>query len=163
MWSLTGKLKHWIYSPKGQAEGLLIDVEGFAVQLVIDPRDAADLQGLKPGQKLTVEGTPQADSPKHAAHHEVYKLHRLVTPAARTKTALQDFRGKVVRLNYAKHGQANGFILDSGDFIHTMRHGFEQLGVQVRDKVTVSGESRPLFTGQGHAVEAVRVNEQALV
>ena len=91
------------------------------------------------------------------------KLHRLVTPSTQTNAALQDFRGKVVRFNYAKHGQANGFILDSGDFIHTRPHRFDQLGVQVGHKVTVSGESRPLFTGQGHAVEAVRVNEQALV
>ena len=162
VWSLTGTLKHWIYSPRGQLEGMLLDVEGFAVQFVIDPSDAAEVQNLKPGQKLTVEGSPQDDSPKHAAQHEVYKLHRLTAPVAANKAMPREFSGKIVRFNYARHGQANGFVLSTGDFIHTRPHGFEQLGLNVGDKVTATGEARPLFNGQGQVVEATIVNQQPI-
>ena len=32
-----------------------------------------------------------------------------------------------MRLNYAKHGAANGVVLDNGDFVHTRPDGFAAL------------------------------------
>jgi hypothetical protein len=70
--------------------------------------------------------------------------------------------GTVVRFNYARHGQANGVVLDTGDFVHTKPDGLARLALKVGDKVRAEGRSQPLATGQGRVVEAVRVNGQAL-
>ena len=63
-------------------------------------------------------------------------------------------RGRVVRFNYARHGEANGFILESGDFIHTAPKGFKKLKVKVGDVIEAEGEITALFDGRGVVVEA---------
>ncbi|WP_256220106.1 MULTISPECIES: hypothetical protein [unclassified Variovorax] len=63
-----------------------------------------------------------------------------------------------MRLNYARHGEANGVVLDTGDFVHTRPDGFERLGLKIGDEVRAEGRAQPLATGEGRVIEAVRVN-----
>ncbi|MET3497233.1 hypothetical protein [Variovorax boronicumulans] len=167
IWSVEGRFQHLVYSPKGGIEGVLIDTDGIATQFVFDRHDeaaAAAFAGLRPGQALVIEGAEQGPSPKGTdrdAAHTVYQFERLVSVdglAPADTPAGQQIAGTVVRLNYARHGEANGVVLDTGDFVHTKPDGFVRLGLKVGDKVLAEGRTQALSTGGGRVVEAVRVN-----
>jgi hypothetical protein len=167
VWSVEGRLTQLIYSPKGAVEGLLIDSDGIATQFVVDRDDDKQVAAvlamrLRPGQHLVLEGVEQGASPKGEAEHTVYALERVVSvdgeapgPAKPRSDAVQ---GKVVRFNYARHGAANGVVLDTGDFVHTRPEGLARLGLKIGDRVKAEGETRPLATGDGRVVEATSVN-----
>jgi len=166
VWSLEGRLQHLLYSPRGRVEGALLDVEGVPVQFVLPPHDEPAAQAfaaLKPGQSLVAEGTvvpARGESP-----HEVYALERLVAvdgqPPER-QDAVRQVQGRVARIHHARHGEPNGVVLDSGDFVHTRPDGFARLGLKPGDAVTASGPARALQDGAGHVVEAHTVNGKAL-
>lgn len=166
VWSLEGRLQHLLYSPRGRVEGALLDVDSVPVQFVLAPHDEAAAQAfaaLRPGQSLVAEGTvvpARGDAP-----HEVYALERLVAvdgqPPA-VQEAVRQVQGRVVRLHHARHGEPNGVVLDSGDFVHTRPDGFARLGLKPGDAVTASGPARALQDGAGHVVEAHTVNGKAL-
>jgi len=164
IWSVEGRFQHLVYSPKGGIEGVLIDTDGIATQFVFDRHEqaaATAFAGLRPGQALVIEGAEQGPSPKGDAAHSVYQFERLVSVDGRTPQDApprKEIAGTVVRLNYARHGEANGVVLDTGDFIHTKPDGFARLGLKVGDTVRAEGRAQPLATGGGHVVEAVRVN-----
>jgi len=67
------------------------------------------------------------------------------------------FTGKVKHLNYALHGEVNGAILDSGDFLHVKPHGAAALDLKPGMKVKGSGSSKPMFDGH-RVIEATEVN-----
>ena len=164
VWSVEGQFQQLVFSPKGGIEGVLIDTDGVPTQFVTDPHDpaVADLFGtLRAGQSLVIEGSEAGPSPKGEAAHSVYDFERLVSVDGKAPKAPQshgDGVGTVVRFNYAKHGAANGVVLDNGDFVHTRPDGFERLGLKVGDKVKAEGEARALVTGSGRVIEAHTVN-----
>ena len=164
VWSVQGRFQHLIYSPKGAIEGVLISTDGVPTQFVTDPHDAAvaaQLADLRAGQTLVIEGTEQGPSPKGEADHSVYAFERLASvdgKAPTTNRAARDASGIVVRFNYAKHGAANGVVLDSGDFVHTRPDGLDKLGLKIGDKVEAEGAAMPLVTGTGRVIEALSVN-----
>ncbi|MGJ7537207.1 MULTISPECIES: hypothetical protein [unclassified Variovorax] len=168
VWSVEGRFQHLVYSPKGRIEGVLIDTDGVPTQFVFDRHDecaAPAFAGLQAGQALVIEGIEQDPSPKGETEHTVYRFERLASvdgKAPRQVDAGERIDGTVVRFNYARHGQANGVVLDTGDFVHTKPDGLARLALKVGDKVRAEGRSQPLATGQGRVVEAVRVNGQAL-
>lgn len=164
VWSVEGQFQQLVFSPKGGIEGVLIDTDGVPTQFVTDPHDpaVADLFGkLRAGQSLVIEGSEAGPSPKGEPAHSVYDFERLVSVDGKAPKAPQprgDVVGTVVRFNYAKHGAANGVVLDTGDFVHTRPDGFERLGLKVGDKVKAEGEARALVTGAGRVIEAHTVN-----
>lgn len=166
VWSLEGRLQHLLYSPRGSVEGALIDVDGVPVQFVLGPHDepaAHAFARLQPGQAVVAEGT--AVEARGHAPHEVYALERLVSVDGRPPApdeAMRQVQGHVARIHHARHGEPNGVVLDSGDFVHTRPDGFAKLGLKPGDAVTASGPARPLQGGAGHLIEARTVNGQAL-
>lgn len=164
---IEGRVGHPIFSPKGGIEGLFLDVAGSPLQLVIDKHDEAladEVAALRNGTSIAVEATRADPSDKGNADHPVWHLRRLVekggkkTMAAKSAEREREFSGIVTRLNYARHGQANGLVLDSGDFIHVKPAGFNAIKAGVGDHVNAFGTARPLTHGGGFAVEASRVN-----
>ncbi|RYY69998.1 MAG: hypothetical protein EOO24_50195 [Comamonadaceae bacterium] len=164
VWSVEGRFQHLIYSPKGAIEGVLIDTDGVPTQFVTDPHDPsiADLfTALRAGQTLVIEGTDPGPSPKGEPAHSVYAFERLASIDGKEPKAPrphEDVAGTVVRFNYARHGAANGVVLDNGDFIHTKPEGLDKLGLKIGDKVKAEGAARPLITGTGRVIEAHSVN-----
>jgi hypothetical protein len=163
---IEGVFKHVIYSPKGGVEGVLLEADGVALQFVFERGDetsAGIFTVVAEGQTVVVEGELQGASPKGKAAHAVYGFSRLVSvdgkkppkPKAHSGAAYQ---GAVVRFNYARHGAANGVVLDSGDFIHTTPDGLDKLKLKVGDTVRADGDAHLLATGIGWAVEASTVN-----
>ena len=163
LWVLEGRLDQRIYSPKGAIEGLLVDVAGAPVQFVVAKHaDGIDLAALKEGSLVVCEGYVAPPSPKGPAGHEVYDLERVVSVDGvdiDDDAASKDgARGTVVRLNFARHGEANGVVLDSGDFVHTRPDGFAMLGLEIGMHVEADGEARALADGAGRVIEARSVN-----
>jgi hypothetical protein len=157
---LSGTFEHVIYSPKGDLEGLLVTVDNKPIQYQVEPQLAETCKSLKPKQVVYLEATKSPPSPKGKGVHAIYKLVQLSTSASLLKTNGQpESKGKIIRFNYAKHGQPNGFILDNGDFIHTKPDGFAFLNLEPGMKVTAKGRAKPLFTGNGQVIEAETVND----
>jgi len=172
VWSVEGRFQHLIYSPKGGIEGVLIDTDGAATQFVFERHDeaaASAFAGLQVGQALVIEGTEEGPSPKGKtkgdAAHTVYRFERLASidgqPPQHAK-ADERVDGAVVRFNYARHGEANGVVLDTGDFVHTRPDGLARLGLKIGDKVRAEGRAHLLVTGEGRVVEAARVNGRSV-
>jgi hypothetical protein len=164
--NIEGTFEHVIYSPKGAIEGVLLSADGDPLQIVFRREDelaAVAFEGIAEGQLLVVEASPQGPSPKGKPAHAVYEFGRLVSidgkkppkPKAKVGAAYQ---GKIVRFNYARHGQPNGVVLDSGDFIHTKPDGLLKLKLKVGDTVRADGDAHLLATGHGWAVEASEIN-----
>ncbi len=161
---IQGTLMHAVYSPKGGIEGVMLEANGVALQLVFDGDEEASADafaGIAEGQPVVVEAAPRRPSPKGKAAHAVYEFGRLVSvdgkKPARSKRGAA-YQGAVVRFNYARHGAANGVVLDSGDFIHTTPDGLAKLKLRVGDTVHADGDAHLLATGLGWAVEASTVN-----
>jgi hypothetical protein len=69
--------------------------------------------------------------------------------------------GIVERINFARHGEANGVVLDSGDFVHLKPEGMKQACLTVGRRMEVEGKARPMPLG-GRVIEADVVNGVAL-
>ena len=166
VWSVKGRFQQLIFSPKGAVEGLMIDTQGVPTQFVTDAQDPGTVAlfgALQVGQKLVVEGTEAPPSPKGGASHTVYHFERLASvddQPPQPAPSHEGTKGTVVRFNYARHGEANGVVLDNGDFVHTRPDGLAALGLQVGDWVAAEGSARALVTGSGRVIEAVRVNDR---
>jgi hypothetical protein len=168
--TLEGRFEHIVYSPKGEIEGAMLDVDGSPVQLVLDRHDPAAASAvtiLRSGQRITVEATPQPPSDKGEAAHAVHDFVRLLSvdgvkfkPSKEAADA--GYVGRVVRFNFARHGEPNGVVLDSGHFIHTRPDGMARLKLKIGDKVRAEGDAQFLATGDGWAVEAWTVNGKAV-
>lgn len=162
---LSGSYVAPLFSPRGEIEGVLVkNKRGVTTQLVLE-RDQHDvvslIKDLDPGTELVAEVSGMVSSKKGAASHEVRALVRIVSiNGTKTKNDRSNriFKGKVERLHYARHGEPNGVILDSGDFIHLKPHGFREARISVGDLVEARGPSRALATGGGSVVEADAIN-----
>jgi hypothetical protein len=158
-----------IYAPDGAIEGALVKVDDELSQLVVDRGDEKSAEALgatKPRQRLIVLATLQAPSAKGPSEHPVYVLAKIVSiDGAKPKRVprvppASPYNGKVVRFNYARHGEKNGVgvVLDSGDFIHLKPEGFEKMKLKVGDHVAANGDAWPLATGVGYVVEPTMLN-----
>jgi hypothetical protein len=167
VWSIEGIVLHPIYSPKGGIEGVMLDADGVPVQFVFGhgPDGAAAFGKVEPGQRVTLEGSEARPWPEGENAHAVYGFKRLAGidgKAADDGGQPTHTRGKVVRMNYGRHGEANGVLLDSGDFIHVRPDRFATLGIAPGDQVEASGPGRPLADGSGRVIDAEALNGKLL-
>src|ERR1700761_7415008 len=155
---------HVVFSPKGLVEGFMAHVDDANAQFVIDKHDeslAALIADLSSGQRLSVAAQLAGPSPKGPANHAVYELAKIARvdgAAPRKPAAKTGYAGKVVRLNFARHGAPHGYVLDTGHFIHVRPEGVKHLKLRIGDAVEADGDAHWLSTDGGWAVEAVRVN-----
>lgn len=166
IYAIEGELEHHIYSPKGEVEGLMLTAGGVPVQFVVPTALRGEAAALRPGARLTVEGWVPPPSHKGDAVHDLYELSGITHVDGRAATpgdeAEGTFNGTVVRLNYAKHGEPNGYVLDSGDFVHTKPDGFRRLGLDVGDRLKGTGLAAHLVGGAGRVFQAAEVNGHAV-
>jgi hypothetical protein len=170
MTQIHGRFRHLIYSPRGGIEGVLLELGDGPAQVVFDKHDDESplaFEHLHDGDELVVDVTPAEPSAKGEADHPVYDYGRIVSikgvkPAKRRPASGAAYKGVVARLNYARHGAANGVVLDTGDFIHTRPDAMARLGLKVGDFVEADGDAQMLSTGNGWAVEATKVNRKAI-
>jgi len=162
---LTGHLQQLLFSPKGGIEGMLITVESTIIQVSLDP-GTADVEALNQaiGQPIEVKASADSSPKTKQGAHPVYQLEKITKLAGKSYQSAGDakpVRGTVATIHYAKHGEPNGVILDSGEFIHTRPHGMKKLKLEVGSKVVAHGESRMTVLGTT-LIEAHEVNRVTL-
>ena len=157
-----GTVQSFNISPKGSYEGLLVESKGEVIQVNFPLEWSASIAGIAaPGQQVHLEVEP------HEQHdhglHPVYRLRSVSNekkekfPSSESNHKDGHFTGTVTRLNYALHGEVNGAILDTGDFLHVKPHGANALGLEVGMKVKGTGARKPMV-GEHHVIEADEVN-----
>jgi len=154
-----GTVQAFNVSPKGAYEGLLLETEGEVIQTNFPQSFGATMADLaSAGTEIQVEIEPE-EVDGHACH-PVFRL-LTVANAGQKKFSLVEgdsqFSGKVERLNYALHGEVNGAILDTGDFLHVKPHGAAALELTVGMKVKGTGSTKPMSGGH-RVIEAEEVN-----
>lgn len=158
--TLEGVVEYLNFSPKGAYEALLIKTgKGQRVQLNFPPDWSDQIAAeLKPGDRITAEAEPYGDD--RPGDHPVYQLHCLkgVKGLQLGNTVANPIQGKVRRINFAKHGEPNGAVLDSGHFVHLKPAGARLIDLEIGQTLVVEGRSKRRGHGQGQVIEAERVN-----
>lgn len=151
---LSGTCQDLLFSPKGGIEGVLLRVEGKIVQISMPPHiGSAMSQKTSPGKRLRVLATADHSPKTSDAAHPVYEFESLADTAGEAiegpvdGEGLTSMKGNVARIHYAKHGEPNGVVLDSGEFIHLRPHGMTAIGLEVGAKVSAQGELRMTVLG----------------
>jgi hypothetical protein len=145
----TGIVQAFNVSPKGTLEGLLMKIDGGVIQINFRQEFTTEITSVAAeGKELRVDVEPE--EAHGLPNHPVFRLLSLGGHNA-------PFAGKVKRLNYALHGEANGAILDSGDFLHVKPHGAIALDLKPGMNVKGTGSSKPMFDGN-RVIEATEVN-----
>jgi hypothetical protein len=163
-----GLLQEFNLSPKGGIEGFLLhNSDGQTVQVNVTPECFAVVRGIGQNVEATVE--PQKESSKRRkGDHPVYRLISLTGKdgqalvfANRGDGEVVTVQGIVKRINYTRHGEANGVVLESGEFIHLKPDGMRHAGLKVADHVTAAGPASLMPLGQ-QVIEATTVNGVAV-
>lgn len=161
---LSGTCQYLLFSPKGGVEGVSMQVQGKTVQISMPPDiGAAMAQKTGPGKRLRVLATADHSSKTAEGAHPVYQFESLADAAGQAtewpgeQGGLTSMKGTVARIHYAKHGQPNGVVLESGEFIHLRPHGMAAIGVGVGAKVSAQGELRMTVLGT-RMIEARHAN-----
>jgi hypothetical protein len=161
---LSGYLEQLLFSPKGGIEGLLLKVDSKAIQVSMKP-GSADANALNEAVGQSIEVRASADhSPKTKdGAHPVYQLGSITKLAGKAfkSNGMKPIEGVVANIHYAKHGEPNGVILESGEFIHTRPQRMKKLNLRVGSKVVAHGEARTTVLGTS-LIEAHEVNRVTL-
>jgi hypothetical protein len=163
--TIRGIVRGLNFAPRGEVEGLLLDVDGATVQVNF-PRDRADAAAQLVGREVAIDVGPEPAASRHPqGDHPVHQFLELREGGDAVRIGLEAHdgrepiavRGTIARLNYAKHGEPNGVVLDSGDFIHLKPEGMKQVGLRVGQEVEVKGRGA-IPAPRAAAVEADVVN-----
>ena len=158
-------VRQLLFSPKGHIEGFLAIQDRKRIQVRVPPHIGQQLaQQSIVGRKVHVHGRPD-DSPKaKKAAHPVYELEFFAdregneaTPFGRQRAPVATLKGKVAQLHFAKHGEANGVMLASGEFIHLRPHGMAAAELKIGSRVEASGPVKTTVLGSV-LMEAATVN-----
>ena len=155
--TLAGVVRQHNFSPKGDIEGLVLDTDAGPVQVNF-PHGPGHAARPAPTPSVALRLVVATDH--HAAEHEAgdHPVYEFVADAdAKPEPAAPAAAGVVVRLNYARHGEPNGVVLDTGDFVHLKPHGMRLVELAIGTRVAAEGESRPTITG-ARVIEATVVN-----
>lgn len=127
--ALRGKVVAHNISPKGHVEGALIETAKGIAQLNFPKHDAGALvRATKVGATVDLPAELEDEDGDH--------------PVYRANDAGGSVTGVVVRLNYALHGEVNGYHLDDGTFVHVKPDGAKRYKLRVGDRITAEGSRR---------------------
>jgi hypothetical protein len=162
--NLTGTVQAWNLSPRGTYEGLILKSGDKVVQINFPP----DLGGYVAQLATTGDSIKvTAYARESAGDHDVFALATITGAKGSVLTVSrpEDARalhveGKIASLNYGARGEVNGFLLDTGDFVHT---GPETAGLSlaVGQSVTADGRGESMILGH-NALDAETVNGVSL-
>jgi hypothetical protein len=161
---IHGTCQQWLFSPKGDIEGALVRAKGVLIQVSVAPGDAATLRAATgPGRRLRILALPD-HSPKAAkGAHPVYGFESCADAAGQPveKPApdpdQSTIKGVVAAWHYTRHGEPNGVVLETGEFIHLRPRGVVAAGLDIGSKLSATGRVRLTVLGT-RLLEAHRVN-----
>ena len=127
---LRGNVLAYNISPKGHIEGALVETASGRVQINFPRHDAEALaQSMGVDSKIDILAELESSEGEH--------------PVYRAADAAGEASGTIVRLNYALHGEVNGYILDDRTFLHVKPDGAKKHKLCVGEKVKATGSQRP--------------------
>ena len=147
---LGGVIVQFNFSPRGGVEGMLLR-EGDRTVQVNAPPDAWPVMAhaIAIGQETRVAVVPEPESPRHGeGEHPVYRLLSFNPSEEPGEDGPVSVAGVVARFNYARHGEANGVVLEDGDFIHLKPGGMKKLGLRVGQHIAAKGTARHMLMGR---------------
>ena len=156
--TLTGVVLQHNFSPKGDIEGFILGTDTGPVQVNFPHGpESATHPAPAQGMRCRVEVADDHHAAKHdPGDHPVCAF--VANPdEAPERAGATTVEGVVARLNYARHGEPNGVVLDSGDFVHLKPLGMHRVPLKVGSRVVADGPIRPTVTGH-RVVEARTVN-----
>jgi hypothetical protein len=152
--TLSGTLIQVLLSPKGVIEGLLLSICGNHVQISTAPGAIDEYAHVLVAGVRVVALAIADHSPKtKGSSHPVFKVEQLTKIGGKILREPTHgagpvvLKGLVAALHYARHGEPNGVVLESGDFVHLRPHGMEKSGLKVGVKVVAKGERRMTVFG----------------
>lgn len=126
---VQGKIVAFNISPKGHIEGALIETARGVVQLNFPGPEAEGRPGApRIGAAIDIAAEFDGDEGEH--------------PVYRAAPAQGACSGTIARLNYALHGEVNGWQLDDGTFVHVKPEGARKHRFRVGDRIAVAGPRR---------------------
>ena len=148
---IKGKVRSLNLSPAGFCESFLMDDGKRIVQINFD-RDSGEhvSNGLKPGKAVSVNAKPYGDD--RPSDHPVFSW---------IDQKKASYEGVVKQINYALHGEPNGAILKTGEFVHLRPDGARAIRLTVGHTLLVEGEVMTVPGGQ-IVIEAKIANGLAL-
>jgi len=126
-------------SPRGHVEGALIETENGLAQLNVG----------KHGNPVAVGAMVDVAVEREdgAGDHPVFTA--MVTTGAAG--------GVIARLNYALHGEPNGYVLGDGTFVHVKPDDAKKYTFKVGDRITATGPVR-----EGNAARVIDADTVSL-
>jgi hypothetical protein len=165
---LTGVCQQLLFSPKGDVAGALVTRKGKVVQLTFEPETGAVFtRRCSPGQRVRVLAVVDHSRKATGGAHPVYAFRSFADASGHArKHADVDGRettitGTVAALHFARHGQPNGVVLRTGEYLHLRPAGMKECGLAVGARVTAVGEVHMTVLGT-RMLEASRVNRTRL-
>jgi hypothetical protein len=123
---LRGKIVAFNISPKGHIEGALVESQSGTVQLNFPKHSAETLaRSMRVGSTIDIDAELETDEGDLAVY--------------RAGESEAEADGKIIRLNYALHGEVNGCHLEDGTFVHVKPEGAKKYELRVGERVRVSG------------------------
>jgi len=156
--NIEGTLKHFNYSPNGGYEAMILTTKKGVVQVNFHPTQATVLAArMKVGGNVNVNG--ELVEGARGVAHPVYELACLevLGKPLRREPAIQ-VKGRVARLNHSRHGEVNGAVLDTGDFVHLKPKGARALNLAVGQTLQATGPAAPLLHDGPRAIKAEKAN-----
>jgi hypothetical protein len=161
---IHGICQQFLFNPKGSVEGALVRMNDAVVQVTV-PLDmgAALTQATRPGQQLRVLAVRDTSPKAVDGSHPVFKFESFADVAGQPVKARDGepgrttIKGIVSAWHFARHGEPNGVILQTGEFIHLRPHGMAAVGLDVGARVSAIGDLRMTVLGT-RMLEAHRVN-----
>lgn len=164
--TLKGVLERFNYSPRGGYDSMLITSSEALVQVTFPPHMAAQMRkAVTAGDQISVVAVAEPSK----GDHSIYRLQKLTSakgeeivmlepkPGDRSQpNNLEKIEGTIKYLNYARHGEVNGVIFESGDFVHLGPHGAGLLHLAIGQKLVV--EYVTAMMPDGHIVIEHPVN-----
>lgn len=166
--ALDVRLEYPLLSPHGSIEGaIVVDSQKQLHQLVIDEDPLLEhlLRIAKPGARLSVIAEAAKPSPKGKSPHPVWMVASLSLADGKPKNQEQAMTvsGRVARINFARHGEPNGYVLHNGHFVHVKPDGFKMLDLGIGDRLKAEGEPRAVLPdGKSWVIDAKTVNGKAV-
>jgi hypothetical protein len=159
--TLSGHLQQILFSPKGGVEGLLIKAGEDTVQVSMEPTTAnAEALAAAVGKPIEVKATADHSPKTKDSAHPVYKMHVITKVAGKAFKPVDEpdrVKGIVNAIHFAKHGEPNGIMLESGEFVHTRPHGMKKLKLKIGAEIVAHGHLRTTVLGTP-LLEASEVN-----
>jgi hypothetical protein len=140
-------MERFNHSPEGRYEGLLLKSGDKLVQVNFPKPMAAEVtKAVATGDQISVVVVAE----KTKGDHPVYWLQKLTTAKGGEIAIEQKIEGVVKYLNYSRHGEVNGAVLDNGNFVHLGPKGAKLVKLAIGEKLLVEGSATTM--GDGHLV-----------